>query len=81
MEQQKQFYRINKERDQRDKVEGNKHEKYNRDFVTNILVEKFTPLRREINMDVKQFRAYIEECMTTLQEHKAQLSSTKAQID
>lgn len=66
MEQQKQFHRINKERDQRDKVEGNKYEKYNRDFVSSILVEKFTPLRREINMDVKQFRVYIEECMTTL---------------
>lgn len=40
-----------------------------------------TPIRRDMNVDLKQLRKYIEECMTMAKEHQSMHKSTQSQID
>jgi len=49
--------------------------------VEEVVIEKITPLKRDINVDLKQLRKYIEECMSNISDHAYKHKSTQNQID
>ena len=50
-------------------------------MIEEVVIEKITPLKRDINVDLKQLRKYIEECMSNISDHAYKHKSTQNQID
>jgi hypothetical protein len=39
-------------------------------LIKEVVVEITTPLKRDINVDVKHLRKVLNECMTTIKDHQ-----------
>ena len=46
-----------------------KLDRIKRRLIEEVVNEKMTPIRRDVNVDLKQLRKYIEECMSISKEH------------
>lgn len=58
-----------------------KLDRLKRKLVEEVVIEKITPLKRDINVDLKQLRKYLEECMSNISDHAYKHKSTQGQID
>ena len=58
-----------------------KLDRIKRKLIEEVVIDKLTPIKRDFNVDFKQLRKYIEECMTKLGEHSNRHSNTQQQID
>lgn len=48
-----------------------------RKLVEEVVIEKITPMKRDMNVDLKQLRKYIEECMANIHDHTMKHKSTQ----
>ena len=46
-----------------------KLDRLKRKLVEEVVTEKITPMKRDMNVDLKQLRKYIEECMANISNH------------
>lgn len=46
-----------------------KLDRLKRKLVEEVVIEKITPMKRDMNVDLKQLRKYIEECMANISNH------------
>ena len=52
-----------------------------RAMLKKVFTEFMTPVEMNMNVDFKQLRKYIEDCMTTMKEHSERIHSTQKTID
>lgn len=58
-----------------------KLDRIKRKLIEEVVIDKLTPIKRDFNVDFKQLRKYIEDCMTKLGEHSNRHTNTQQQID